>query len=275
MTIRRKISEKVLRLLYAHSGNQCAYPGCCTPIFEDDGLLTADCCHIKAISVGGPRYDAAQTDEERNGVDNLMLLCSRHHKIVDSDEVTYTVEELQKYKQEHEARFSAESLRLTKEQLRFLQWNSESFWKQIEETDKADIVAPDLKIMVDVDQPIDAILKNIEEILNQIKSTFDILGEYDSQLAQQIHDYLVEIGADTTEYDRQSECPYANPFDNPHWEIFALGTHNWMGELWMYYLQLVVRALERISVADGKEHPLLQEYRERLVEHQKHNYYLD
>ena len=58
MMWRKKIPEKTLRLLYAHSGNQCAYPGCCAPIFEDDGLLTAECCHIKAFSIGGPRYDA-------------------------------------------------------------------------------------------------------------------------------------------------------------------------------------------------------------------------
>ena len=43
----RRISNEVMRLLYAHSGNRCAYPDCTNPIFEDDGQLTGECCHIK------------------------------------------------------------------------------------------------------------------------------------------------------------------------------------------------------------------------------------
>ena len=57
--------------------------------------------------------------------------------------------------------------------------------------------------------------------------------------------------------------------------MFAYGTHNRMSELWMLYLQLVVRALERISIAERKEHTLLQQYRERLAEFQKNSYYRD
>ena len=98
----RYIKPDVWKRLYAHSGNQCAFPGCCAPIFEDDGLYTAECCHIKAANPGGPRYDASQTAEDRNGLDNLMFLCSRHHTIVDADVETYTTEKLQQIKQEHE-----------------------------------------------------------------------------------------------------------------------------------------------------------------------------
>jgi hypothetical protein len=57
--------------------------------------------------------------------------------------------------------------------------------------------------------------------------------------------------------------------------MFAYGTHNRMGELWMLYLQLIVRAMERISKTEKEEHPLLQGYRERLAEYQKYNYYRD
>ncbi len=275
MKISRHISNEVLRLLYVHSGNQCAYPGCSAPIFEDDGLLTAECCHIKAFSARGPRYDASQTDEERNGVENLILLCCRHHKMVDSDEETYTAEELQKYKQEHEARFSAESLKLTDEQLRYLQFSSESFWKRIEEIDYSDTVAPDLKIMVEINRPTKDLLKDTERLLEQIEADFKELDEFDFSLSQQIRNYLINIGVDITEYDKQSEWPNCNPLDNPHFEMFAYGVHNRMKELWMQYMQLVVRALERISQAEKKEHPLLQEYRERLAEFQIHSYYSD
>lgn len=272
----RRISNEVMRLLYAHSGNRCAYPDCTNPIFEDDGQLTGECCHIKAYSPGGPRYDVSQTDEERNGVDNLVLMCSRHHAIVDKNEDRYTVEVLQEYKRNHEERYSAETLRLTEEQLRYLQISSESFWKRIDEIDHNDEIWGDLKIMVEADKPTKDLLIDVEQQLDWIEQTFVTLSEDDATLAQRIGEYLVQIGVDATEYDRQLETPpYGNPFLEPHGEILALGSHNVMCELRMLYLQLVVRALERISIAETVEHPLLQTYREKLSELQEHNYYVD
>lgn len=275
MATNRRISNEVMRLLYAHSGNRCAYPNCHAPIFEEDGLLTAECCHIKAFSPGGPRYDAAQTDEERNSGENLILLCTRHHRIVDADEQTYTVDLLREYKQKHEQQYSANVLKLTDEQLRYLQMSSETFWKRIEEIDHADINWLDLKIMVDVDRATSDLLNDLEGLLHEIEENFDELEEFDNTLAGKIREYLVSIGIDTTEYDKHTEYPNVSPFDNPHWEMFAYGTHNRMSELWMLYLQLVVRALERISIAERKEHTLLQQYRERLAEFQKNSYYRD
>lgn len=275
MATNRRISNEVMRLLYAHSGNRCAYPNCHAPIFEEDGLLTAECCHIKAFSPGGPRYDAAQTDEERNSGENLILLCTRHHRIVDADEQTYTVDLLREYKQKHEQQYSANVLKLTDEQLSYLQMSSETFWKRIEEIDHANINWLDLKIMVDVDRATSDLLNDFERLLHEIEENFDELEEFDNTLAGKIREYLVNIGVDTTEYDKHTEYPNVNPFDNPHWEMFAYGTHNRMSELWMLFLQLVVRALERISIAERKEHPLLQQYRERLAEFQKHSYYRD
>lgn len=272
----RHIKPDVWKRLYAHSGNQCAFPGCCAPIFEDDGLYTAECCHIKAVNPGGPRYDVSQTVEERNGVDNLMFLCSRHHTIVDAEAESYTVEKLQQIKQEHEYRFSAETLQLTDEQLKYLQKSSKNFWRQIEEIDHSDEVWGDLKIMVDQDRSTEDILKEVEQQLDWIDNTFEDLFDDDNTLAQRIREYLVQIGVDVTEYDKQLDSPpYTNPFFQPHFETFAYGTHNTMNELKMLYLQLVVRALEHISIAEKVEHPLLQTYREKLSELQKHNYYRD
>ena len=31
-----------MRFLYGKSGNKCAFPDCCEPIFEDDGTLTVE-----------------------------------------------------------------------------------------------------------------------------------------------------------------------------------------------------------------------------------------
>jgi hypothetical protein len=47
-------------------------------------------------NVGGPRYDANQTSEQRHGFENLILLCAVHHIEIDADSNldTYTVDRL-------------------------------------------------------------------------------------------------------------------------------------------------------------------------------------
>jgi hypothetical protein len=83
-----------LKRLFALSQNRCAFPGCTAPLIEDTGTVTGIICHIKARSERGPRYDPTQTEEERCAFDNLLLLCGRHSKLIDSEHHRYTVEVL-------------------------------------------------------------------------------------------------------------------------------------------------------------------------------------
>jgi hypothetical protein len=66
--------------------------------------VIGEICHIKAAKRGGSRYDDDQTSAERNGYNNLILLCPTHHTVVDSDVEAYTAERLTKMKQDHENR---------------------------------------------------------------------------------------------------------------------------------------------------------------------------
>jgi hypothetical protein len=91
-----------VKRLFALSQNCCAFPRCSTPIVEDSGTVTGIICHIKARSRGGPRYDAKQTPEQRHSFENLIVMCSRHSKIIDSEPRTYTVDLLSEMKQIHE-----------------------------------------------------------------------------------------------------------------------------------------------------------------------------
>lgn len=97
-----KPSLKTIKKLFAVSRNQCAFQNCYVPVVQESGTVTGVVCHIKARSSGGPRYDAAQTEEERHSHANLILLCAKHAKIIDSEPARYTVAELQRMKRLHE-----------------------------------------------------------------------------------------------------------------------------------------------------------------------------
>lgn len=87
-----------IKRLYAVSHNQCTFPGCRTPLVESSGTVTGEIAHIKAASKEGPRYDSLQTEEQRHAYDNLILLCGRHHKLIDTEHEKYTVEKLFSFK---------------------------------------------------------------------------------------------------------------------------------------------------------------------------------
>ena len=102
------VTEPTKRKLFTLSGNECAFPLCTNPIFDTEhDVMVGQICHIKARSPEGPRYDAMQSAEERNGYDNLILMCGLHNKIIDDANLVeaFSVELLTGYKKAHEERF--------------------------------------------------------------------------------------------------------------------------------------------------------------------------
>lgn len=95
-----------LRSLYLMSGNLCAYPGCKSVLINTKGTMVGDICHIRAAEKKGPRFDKSMTNETRRAGANLLLMCVVHHRKIDREAKTYTVEKLERIKREHEKRFS-------------------------------------------------------------------------------------------------------------------------------------------------------------------------
>lgn len=91
-----------IKRLFALSCNQCAFPDCQTPLIEESGTITGEICHIHSSSQGGPRFDKTQSDIERHAAANLILLCARHHKIIDSEPNKYSTQVLETIKRKHE-----------------------------------------------------------------------------------------------------------------------------------------------------------------------------
>jgi len=97
-----------VKALFARSRNRCAFPGCSCPVAEESGTITGEICHIRALNSRGPRFDRTQTPDERNSAANLLLMCGRHHKIIDMETRKYTTSALLSIKKQHEERGVAE-----------------------------------------------------------------------------------------------------------------------------------------------------------------------
>ena len=95
-------TRTTVKKLFARCRNRCAFPECSAPIVEDNGTITGIICHIRARSRGGPRFDAKQTAEQRHAFENLIVMCSRHSKVIDSEPLRYTAKMLGGFKAAHE-----------------------------------------------------------------------------------------------------------------------------------------------------------------------------
>lgn len=106
------ISDRTRKILWARSGNCCVF--CKHELIidataSDDESVIGDECHIISGQVNGPRYDPAFPQEEIDSYINLIILCRIHHKMVDDQPDTYTVDILRKMKANHERSYKAQS----------------------------------------------------------------------------------------------------------------------------------------------------------------------
>lgn len=88
----RQIPAKVVKELYAKSGNCCAFSGCNEQLFEDANV--GQICHIQGVNPGSARYNPDLPEEVVNSIDNLILLCSNHHKLIDEREDLFPVKKI-------------------------------------------------------------------------------------------------------------------------------------------------------------------------------------
>lgn len=100
------ITQSDLKALLQKSGNRCAFPGCSTTLTtlesDDSTVILSNVAHIVAQREDGPRGKFALPLDRRDEESNLVLLCSEHHKVIDSKPHLYTVERLRGIKEDHE-----------------------------------------------------------------------------------------------------------------------------------------------------------------------------
>jgi tetratricopeptide (TPR) repeat protein len=98
------IQDRDRKILWGRSGNRCAI---CKQVLVEDGTafdresVTGQEAHIVSRSTGGPRGRSVVDDVD--AYQNLILLCPRHHKIVDDRPWSHLVDDLVRIKADHEA----------------------------------------------------------------------------------------------------------------------------------------------------------------------------
>lgn len=103
------IPTRIQAALWGRAAGRCQYPGCNASLIGDliagreDGTF-GFIAHIVADTPGGPRGDLVDSPRLAKSLDNLMLLCAEHHKIIDVVAVAdHPIDRLREMKRDHEA----------------------------------------------------------------------------------------------------------------------------------------------------------------------------
>jgi hypothetical protein len=106
------IPERVKVRLWGKAGGRCEYEGCNTRLWLDSltqvEFNAAYIAHIIADQPGGPRGDPKLSELLKSDITNLMLMCDKHHRLIDREDIPgHPVERLKAMKALHEKRIDA------------------------------------------------------------------------------------------------------------------------------------------------------------------------
>lgn len=92
------IKDLARKRLWALSAGRCAI--CKKELTGTNKLNIGQECHIISSKPFGPRY--VPDLEDYNDYDNFILLCANHHREIDTNVKSYSVDKLKQIKKEHE-----------------------------------------------------------------------------------------------------------------------------------------------------------------------------
>lgn len=105
---RDEFSAATKRVLAERAAYFCSSPLCYKLTIgphSDDlrSLRSGHAAHIRAAAANGPRFDRDQTPEQRRAAANGIWLCRECGDLVDKDDSDHTVDQLERWKRDHEA----------------------------------------------------------------------------------------------------------------------------------------------------------------------------
>jgi len=271
---RKSPNAESLKLLYVRSGNECAYPDCEHPIFNDKGLYIAQLCHIKAANKGGQRFDEYQTDDERKSIENLLFMCHRHHKETDNQK-EFTPQKLTEIKNNHESKFTEKGKEISKQMLLQILFETNYFWKKQK---SKSFKIQDLKIERDFNKGvfnlIDELFENIENLKNYCDSCAD--SDDTEKLNSDLEILLTKAKLDFSKIKNVSY--YENPFENRNWELHNIGRPNYFSHISLCLNELRVKISEELlktNPSNKELKELTEQYRNDFENDFDNSYYVD
>ena len=212
-------------------------------------------CHIKAARLGGERYDIHQSDEDRRGYENLILLCCEHH-IETNDELEFTPEKMKAMKLEHEKNFLKNDYKINETALYKIAEEMEQFWEKVEKSKSENHVDPDMALS-------SYFGKSFAEVVNDTYQRLEFLGEL-TRLVRETNilcnrqiNYMELKHGDYSEILKES--PHYQPFEIENWEIHDSGIPNILMVLEANIIYLELKYLEaylKLSPNDSEERNL-------------------
>jgi predicted nucleotidyltransferase len=91
---RTRIPKKIRAAAFHRAGYCCSYPGCSTPLGED-GI--GEIARIRSLSKVSARHDSTLNQDDLDVLENLVVLCPTHHRLIDSKPEEYTSEVIQSW----------------------------------------------------------------------------------------------------------------------------------------------------------------------------------
>ncbi len=106
---RDEFPVKVVEALAKRASFVCSNPDCRvltiapSEINSEKYIYIGEASHITAAALGGPRYNASLTPEERNSVENGVFLCKGCARMIDvNNGIDFSVDLLRSWKSQHE-----------------------------------------------------------------------------------------------------------------------------------------------------------------------------
>jgi len=274
---RLPIKTKTLKHLFALTGNRCAYPNCEHELFVED-VFVAQVCHIYPANKKWPRFDPKRTDEENRDFSNLLVLCYKHHKIVDNVDSPYSVSALQEIKKAHETRFKDSPVLLNHKKVENIQKQVETFWADILEVVEKGNIDHGMARPIDAKASIWGLLENIEVLLGKLYGVVQETDEIFRQLDETVLPFLQQENFSPPENCPITMFELGYGFDRINWEMRVIGGGNFHGEANYLLKQLKLRVAEYQSLKspDDKElYQLVLKFREELENAAKNEVYYD
>lgn len=163
------------------------------------------------------------------------------------------------------------TLKLNNSMLNQLMESTQQYWHDIKYIHDND--ATGLHREFKTDMSISQIITLLEETINNLEENFDFHIQSDESLYKDFKELCEKLGYDTSLIDTISY--YENPFANRNWETNYLGGPNLFKTLRMYFYVLIIKILEITAATDFSIFPLLNKWRQKFLEFQKNNYYID